>query len=342
MAALAVCAVAMLVAGVGMGSLGGPDQPLVYHVVQSGDLPITVTERGNLESQENIEITCEVDDIHGDGVVGTTILWIVPNGSSVKKGDLLVELDTASHQERLDRQILDVDRARSQLIQAKARHENRITQNETAEANARLKVALSQLELEMFQDEDKGTHRLEVEAIKREIEDIDNQILSAQADLELKKNAVQGIEQLFKLGYAGKSELDRSRLAYMQAESNYAAKVNRLSTEMATLGRKENYEKRMELLKLEGAVKTAERNLRQTLKDNEALLAQTKATKEAANQAFDKEDELLGRYREALEKCRIYAPADGMVAYAPPPTRYAPEIRQGSAVRPRQKIITST
>jgi RND family efflux transporter MFP subunit len=149
-----------------------------------------------------------------------------------------------------------------------------------------------------------------------------------------------GIEQLFKLGYAGKSELDRARLSYLQAESAYAAKVNRLSTELATLGKKENYEKRMELLTLEGAVKTAERNLAQTLKDDEALLAQAKAAMEAADEALKKEEELLARYQLAVENCTIHSPADGMVAYAEPLSRYYGHIRQGSPVRPRQKIIT--
>ena len=106
---------------------------------------------------------------------------------------------------------------------------------------------------------------MEVEAIKRLIEDIDNEILAAQADLELKKNDMLGIEQLFKLGYAGKAERDRSRLSFLRAESTYAAEINKLSTQLATLEKKEDYERRMELLTLEGAVQTADRDLQQTL-----------------------------------------------------------------------------
>jgi multidrug efflux pump subunit AcrA (membrane-fusion protein) len=199
MGVLLVAALGLFVLAVstGVGNLGGPDQPLIYYTVTCGDLPITVTERGNLESQNNVDIFCEVDDINGDGIHGTTILWIVPNGSSVQEGDLLVELDVAGHQERLDQQILDLEKARAEQIQAKVKYENRITQNETAKANAELKVKLAKLELDMFEDEDKGTHRLDVEAIKREIEDVDNNILASRADLELKKNDMEGIEKLF-------------------------------------------------------------------------------------------------------------------------------------------------
>ena len=59
------------------GGLGKPDPPLVYYTVIQSDVPITVTERGNLESRNNVEVICEVDDIPGDSIRGTTILWLV-------------------------------------------------------------------------------------------------------------------------------------------------------------------------------------------------------------------------------------------------------------------------
>jgi HlyD family secretion protein len=191
---------------------------LVYYMVQRGDLPITVTERGNLESQQNVEVLCEVDEIPRAGVYGTQIVWIIPNGTSVKAGELLVELDSAPHQERLDQQILETDRARAAQIQAQSRHENQITQNETTQADAELDVQLAQLEVEMFTDEESGTRRLEVDAIERLIDDVNNEIRSAQANLALKENEKRGIDMLFKLGYAGKSERDRIYFDFLQAE----------------------------------------------------------------------------------------------------------------------------
>ena len=314
-------------------------EQLPTYTVTRTTLPIVVTERGNLESQQVTQVLCEVDDIPGDSINGTTIVWIIPNGSRVKKGDLLVELDSSGHRERLDLQILDTERARAAQVQAKVKYENQQTQNQTLKAEAELKVKLAELELEMFRDAENGTHQLEVEEIKRTIDDINNEILSAQANLELKKNDRLGIESLFKLGYAGKNEVDRARLEYLQAEAQYAAKVNRLKTQLATLAKKETYEHDMQLMQLEGKLQTARRNLEQVLRDNEASLAQAKAALDAANEALRKEEERLARYRECVEKCRIYAPADGMVAYATPEWR-AEEIREGTAVRPRQLILT--
>jgi RND family efflux transporter MFP subunit len=333
---LTVVAVRTLASGVNT-STGS----LVFYTVQRGDLPITVTERGNLESQDNVEIICEVDDVHGDGFDGTAILSIVPNGSSVKKGELLVELDVTLHRDRLDSQVLDTERARAEFIQADAKFENQKTQNITAKADAELAVALAELELEMFEDTENGSHILEVEEINRQIDDVKNEILEAQANMELKKNEKRGIEALFKLGYAGKSELDKSRLDFLQAESQLASRLNRLVTHQATLAKKETFEREMQKLQLEGALETAKRNLTQVERNNSAELAQAEAELKAAQESLKKEEERLARAKYQIEKSKIYAPQDGMVAYATSSSRrYSVEICEGARVRLQQKILT--
>lgn len=317
-----------------------PDQPLVYHTVKRGALPITVTERGNLESQVNEQVICEVDDINGDNINGTPIVWVIPNGSSVKEDELLVELDSAPHQERLDDQILDTERARLAQIQAKVKHENQETQNKTNRDNAELDVRLADLELEMFQDDEMGTHKLEMAVIERKIDDINNEIKAAEATLLIRKNDLRGIESLFKMGYAGKSELDRSRLEFLQAESSFTARINKLTTEVASLNQKDTYEQQMQELRLNGRRETVRRELEQVERNNEAFLAQTQAALDAANESLRKEEERLARYREQVKKCKIYAPQDGMVAYAVSRSRYySAEIREGAPIRPQQKIL---
>jgi len=306
--------------------------------VRRGDLPIVVTERGNLESQQDVQILCETDDIRSEGVRGTLIVWIVPNGSSVEKGDLLVELDSSQHIERLDRQILLTERAKSEHLQAQATYDNQITQNETALAEAELQVKLAELELEMFRDPQAGTLKLEVEEIERQIDDTNSEILAAQANLELRNNDKLGIESLFKLGYAGKNELDRSRLDYLQAEGQFAAKMNRLQTQMASLTKKQTFERDMQILQLNGNLETANRDLIQVRRNNEAMLAQAEAQLNSATESLKKEEELLDRYRDYVEKCKIYAPQGGMVAYVS--DRRREEIREGVPVRMRQAIMT--
>ena len=67
--------------------------------------------------------------------------------------------------------------------------------------------------------------------------------------------------------------------------------------------------------------------------ENEALLAQAKAWKDSAELSLKREEERLTRYREQLEKCKIYAPQDGMVAYHVDANRWGQSShdRRGSA-----------
>src|SRR5690606_12772589 len=75
-------------------------------------------------------------------------------------------------------------------------------------------------------------------------------------------------------------------------------------------------------------------------RDNEAKLAQAKAAMDSANESLKKQEELLARYRDYVDKCKIYAPQDGMVAYATGESWRREEIREGAAIRPRQVIMT--
>lgn len=323
-------------------SLGGESRQFVYYTVVRGELPISVMERGTIESQENVQVLCEVDDIPNDNLRGTPIRWIIANGASVEKGDPIVELESQGHIERLDRQMLAREKALAEKIEADAKYDNQKTQNETLEAEAALELELAKLELRMFKDEKSGTHQLAVEDIQRKIDDINTEILAARAKLELAKKDLHATESLFELGYAGKSELDRSKLSVLQSESEFASKMNNLRTNFAALTKKETYEKQMQSMTLEGKRATAERKLVQVKRDNIALLAQAKARKDAADQSFKKEDELLERYRQQVSNCKISAPVSGMIAYAAKDARrwWMEDIRQGVPINPKQVILS--
>ena len=96
---------------------------LIFYTVKRTDLPIQVTENGSLQSQKTTELRCEVENF-GRERSGTQILSIVPNGETVKKGDLLVELDSALIEDRLDEQELQTERSRNEQIQANVTYEN--------------------------------------------------------------------------------------------------------------------------------------------------------------------------------------------------------------------------
>ena len=330
------------VLGIGVRKLvgqGGNQQAFVFYEAKKADLPIVVTERGSLESQVETTITCRVENVGDRGSSGTQIIYIVPNGSAVEEGQLLVEFDSATIRDRLDQQQLAYQKAISAKIQAVAKYENQAIQNETTLKEAELAIELAKIELAMYIDEKDGTEVLAREQIDRQIDEAKNAALEARAQLELAEVERAGMKELFKLGYRGKSDLEQSRLKYLQAEDRLASSVNQVKTYQGTSRKLERFERKMEIMRIEGARDTAKRNLQQVVNDNKSLLEQALAAKEEAVNTEAKEKERLDHMAEQLNNCKIYAPHSGMVVYKRE-RRGGTEIEEGAMVRERQDILT--
>jgi hypothetical protein len=84
-----------------------------YHEVRRGDFTVSIVEGGTLAAVSEVSIRNEVE--------GTArVIFIVPEGSYVKKSNLLVELDSAQAQDQVNQQHINVEKAQFALIQAQA------------------------------------------------------------------------------------------------------------------------------------------------------------------------------------------------------------------------------
>jgi HlyD family secretion protein len=120
-------AVMLGIAGVVVSSVPGMSKPIkslfastnsdvITYVVRSGPLPITVVEKGTLESSENKDAYCLVEG-------QTTIIMILPEGTPVKKGQLVCELDSAALGDQLVNQKITTESAKANLDNAKLTRE---------------------------------------------------------------------------------------------------------------------------------------------------------------------------------------------------------------------------
>ena len=341
-AAVAAVLTCFAVLGAGVRRLVNTDGntgAFVFYEVQRSDLPIVVTERGNLQSQVETTITCRVENVSDRGSTGTQIIYIVPNGSAVEKDQLLVEFDSAAIRDRADEQTLAYQKATSAKSQAIAKYDNQILQNQTTLAEAVLAKELAEIELEMYQDERDGTAKLAKEDIDIKVDEAKNTANEARAQLELAEVERDGLKELFKLGYRGKSDLEQSRLKYLQAEDRLASALNQIKTFRGSRRKLDRFERLMEEKRLKGAVDTAIRSIEQVKNDNKSLLEQALAAKNEAINTETKEKERLERTQRQLANCKIFAPHAGMVVYKRE-RRGGTEIMEGAMVRERQDILT--
>jgi len=185
------------------------------HKVQRGDLVVTVTEQGMLESSNNTEIKCKVRGY-------STVIWVIDDGTEVKKGDVLVRLDTKQIEDAVSTHTTNVHTARATLAESKA-------------ALARAKIAVKAY-LE-------GTYQLQKQSLEQ-------QVLIARQNLLTACKLRDYSRKLFKRGFVTELEVQAHEFAVQRAQ----LELNVLETQLRVL---EQYTKKMEQARLEGDVRAA-------------------------------------------------------------------------------------
>lgn len=95
------------------GTDGDSHGDLIWHTVERDRFDHIVLEQGEIESSSNTEVICEVESMGSDG---TAILWVIDEGTSVEKGDLLIQLDQSKLENDLQQQRIAANAAAARVI----------------------------------------------------------------------------------------------------------------------------------------------------------------------------------------------------------------------------------
>ncbi len=172
---------------------------IITDVVRRGPFDHIVLEDGEIESSENQEVICQVKSRAGSG---TPILWVIDEGTYVKKGDKVVELDESGLQTEVKSQRIVVNTADATVIGSEAQlKQDQIARQEylegtykTERKNILSEIALAEqdlrkAELQLGSAERlaaKGTLKpLQIEAENFAVENARNKLDSARSKLEV-------------------------------------------------------------------------------------------------------------------------------------------------------------
>ncbi len=161
----------------------GPRPSMLTHTVQRGEMLVTVTEDGNVESAKNVEIKCQVAG-------GSAILSIVKDGNHVKQGEKLVELDASQLDDQINAQKITYEKARSALVQA---------EKDFQVAEISVKEYLE------------GT-------FKKELQDAEAQITIALENLRTSQNMLEHSQRMFRKGYISTLELEGQQFSVQRSQ----------------------------------------------------------------------------------------------------------------------------
>ena len=157
--------------------------PKLAHTIERGNLLVTVTEQGTLESSDNTEIKCKV---RGD----STVIWVIEGGTVVKPGDELVRLDTLAIEDAIN------ERTKYALW------------TRSGAERARADVARAELAIPEYLE---GTYQSQLMTLEKDLAIRESNLLTEQ-------NMLSHAEMMAERGYVSELEVEERRFAVTRAE----------------------------------------------------------------------------------------------------------------------------
>jgi HlyD family secretion protein len=299
-----------------------------YNVTHQ-DLTISVTESGSIKASNSVTVR--------SGVEGrTTIVSVVPEGTiltqeDVDKGKVILELDTSTQKEDLNRQQIEYNTAMADFTDAKENLDIQINQNESDIQQGRLTVQFALMDLQKYVGQE-AADGLVADSNSRTITDNDfnkltrdpnklggeslqkyRQLMSditvAQSEYYLAQNTLNWTEKLAAKNYVAKTELESDKLKADKSKITHEQAITALDLFV-------RYEFPKDSHKFFSDYAEAKRELERILAKARSQEAQAVAKKANAEAKFGLEKERLEKLQRQVAAGIIKAPVAGMVVYA--------------------------
>ena len=295
------CTLLFAVAGGGWGvwaalnaqdRAGGTGETLETHLVAQTSFNIATTCSGELEAKRQIEVRSKLEN-------QSTIAWIIAEGESVKKDDLLIKLNCDDLETRKTESELLVESAKAEYDKASTALQIQEKQNVSNIQAAQVKLDLARLALEQWLQGDK----VQMQA------DNNQAIQKAEAEHErLEEKYIKSIE-LQKEGFLSTDELKRDKLAFDEA-------VREL--EKARLAQKiyDEYESIKDGTTKQSDLDQATSELDRVKQQAEIELKSKEVARNTSKRQLEVQEQKLAKLVEAIANATMMAPADGLVVYS--------------------------
>jgi len=157
--------------------------PTLMHTITRGDLVVTVTEQGTLESSNNTEIKCKVRG-------WSLVTWVIEGGTVVQEGDVLVRLDTKRIEDAISQQTTSYHTSAATLAQSKA------------------DVARAEIAIPAYLE---GSYQTQLKSLERSR-------TIARTNLETAEKMLANSRKLFRQGYVTTLEVEGNAFTVTQAK----------------------------------------------------------------------------------------------------------------------------
>lgn len=264
----------------------------VMYTVERGPLAINLTETGTIKSRDQYIVKSQVEG-------RTSIIYVIDEGTLVKEGDLLVELDSSELADRLVDQQIKVENTEADFVSSKETLAVTKIQNQSNIARAE--------QDNQFAIEDK-TKYLDGEWPKLLMK-AESDVTLADEDYRRATDEFVWSEKLFKEKYLSETEYRADELSKKRAELQVA-----LAREDLRLLKEFTHTRK--LTELDSEIEQKALALERVKREAASSLVQAEARERAFGAELTRQKGKLEKIEDQISKTKIMAPADGMVVYA--------------------------
>lgn len=301
-------------------NMTGPKAGAIKWRVQRQDLTISALAPGELRTKNMVEVRSDVSTYKQ-----LKITWIIPEGSEVKAGDKLIEIDSSELNEN--------------YLQQKIKLMDALQNVQAAEGD--LKIAEKKLETDTLAAQNK-VEIAKVDLKKYDLGDFpqlvrksESSVAIADEELRRAKDRLEWTEKLAAKDYVTKNDLEADQFAVTKT------KISRdLAQQDGELLKK--YTREVDLKKLETALIEAEGLLSQIKLTGDRDLSTKRANLAATKEKSNLEQITTDNLKDQVSNTVIKAPKGGLVVYHKDRNRFGSQdsvLQVGSSVYPRQALI---
>ena len=291
------------------------EEDVAVFIAKRGPLTINVSQSGTITYRDLVEIKCEV---YG----GTQILWLIPEATEVKEGDLLVELDASQMEDAKVQQQIVLLNSEAALVRTRENLAVTISQGESDISQAEQTCRFALLDLKKYEE---GEYPEQVQQFEADI-------TIAEEELQRAEDKLEWSRQLEAEGYITQNELEADELAVKRAQLKLELTRSKLNV-LQTFTHQRMSEK------LISDVEQSEKSLERIRRKAAASNLQAEADMRARQAEHERQQDKLEKINEQIANCKITAPVSGMAIYATTGQWRGEPLEEGRVVREQEDLI---
>jgi HlyD family secretion protein len=272
------------------GKAIGQDVPTF--TVKRGPLTISVVESGTIKARDRRIIKNEVQGL-------TSIITLVPEGTRVKEGDILVELDASSLQDGKINQEIQVQNTEAAYINAKENFAI-VTSQAASDVNQ------AELDLEFARQD---LSKYEQGQYPKDVNEANKRITLAKEELERAEQTLVWSNRLFEEKYLSETERTADEITVKRRKLEYDLAVDDLKL-------LQDFTYPRQIRQFQSDVQQAVSALDRAKRKAEADKRQAEADLKAKEAEYIRQQAKLMKIVDQLKKTTILAPCEGLVVYA--------------------------